>query len=71
MGCFSMPKGVPNKRYTGEFKQMVVESMLRKNAATKTAEKLGILPEFWKKGNKSTKNSGYYPVLSEYCYRLF
>ena len=29
MGCFSMPKGVPNKRYTGEFKQMVVESMLR------------------------------------------
>ena len=29
MGCFSMPKGVPNKRYTGEFKQMVVESMMR------------------------------------------
>ena len=24
-----MPKGVPNKRYTGEFKQMVVESMMR------------------------------------------
>ena len=24
-----MPKGVPNKRYTGEFKQMVVETMLR------------------------------------------
>ena len=22
-----MPKGVPNKRYTGEFKQMVVETM--------------------------------------------
>ena len=29
MGCFSMPKGVPNKRYTGEFKQMVVETMTR------------------------------------------
>ena len=28
MGCFSMPKGVPNKRYTGEFKQMVVETMM-------------------------------------------
>ena len=24
-----MPKGIPNKRYTGEFKQMVVEIMLR------------------------------------------
>lgn len=22
-----MPKGIPNKRYTGEFKQMVVETM--------------------------------------------
>ena len=29
MGCFSMPKGVPNKRYTPEFKQMVVETMMR------------------------------------------
>ena len=29
MGCFSMPKGIPNKRYTGEFKQMVVETMMR------------------------------------------
>ncbi len=24
-----MPKGVPNKRYTGQFKQMVVETMMR------------------------------------------
>jgi len=24
-----MPKGIPNKRYTPEFKQMVVETMLR------------------------------------------
>ena len=29
MGCFSMPKGVPNKRYTPEFKQMVVETMMQ------------------------------------------
>ena len=29
MGCFSMPRGVPNKRYTGEFKQMVVETMMK------------------------------------------
>ena len=29
MGCFSMPKGVPNKRYTPEFKQTVVETMMR------------------------------------------
>jgi len=31
MGCFSMPKGVPNKRHTGEFKQMVVETMMHDN----------------------------------------
>ena len=29
MGCISMPKGVPNKRYTGEFKQLVVETMIQ------------------------------------------
>ncbi len=29
MGCCFMPKGVPNKRYTGEFKQEVVETMMR------------------------------------------
>ena len=28
MGCFAMPKGVPNKRYTPEFKKLVVETML-------------------------------------------
>ena len=27
MGCFSMPKGIPNKRYTPEFKKLVVETM--------------------------------------------
>ena len=32
-----MPKGVPNKRYTGEFKQMVVETMLREKISYKEA----------------------------------
>ena len=27
MGCFAMPKGVPNKRYTAEFKKLVIETM--------------------------------------------
>ena len=27
MGCISMPKGIPNKRYTPEFKKLVVETM--------------------------------------------
>ena len=29
MGCFTMPKGVANKRYTPEFKKVVVETMQR------------------------------------------
>ena len=37
MGCFSMPKGVPNKRYTGEFKQMVVETMMREKLSYREA----------------------------------
>ena len=28
MGCYSMPKGVPNKRYTPEFKKLVIEVMM-------------------------------------------
>ena len=27
MGCLTMPRGVPNKRYTPEFKKLVVETM--------------------------------------------
>ena len=27
VGCFAMPKGVPNKRYTPEFKKLVIETM--------------------------------------------
>ena len=32
-----MPKGIPNKRYTGEFKQMVVETMMRDKLSYKEA----------------------------------
>ena len=32
-----MPKGVPNKRYTGEFKQKVVETMVREKLSYKEA----------------------------------
>ena len=28
-GVFTMPKGIPNKRYTPEFKKMVVETMMK------------------------------------------
>ena len=31
MGCFSMPKGVPNKRYTPEFKKLVIETMYQEH----------------------------------------
>ena len=37
MGCFSMPRGVPNKRYTGEFKQMVVETMMQEKLSYREA----------------------------------
>ena len=39
MGCFYMPKGIPNKKYTGEFKQMVVETMRRERLSYNEAEK--------------------------------
>ena len=34
-----MPKGKPNKRYTGEFKQMVVETMHREKLSHKEVER--------------------------------
>ena len=39
MGRFSMPKGVPNKRYTGEFKQMVAEAIIRDKMSYREAAK--------------------------------
>ena len=35
-----MPKGVPNKRYTGEFKQMVVETLRRDKLSYREAEEI-------------------------------
>ena len=35
-----MPKGVPNKRYTGEFKQEVVETMQREKLSQKEVARL-------------------------------
>lgn len=37
MGCFSMPKGVPNKRYTPEFKVKVVETMHKEGLSYREA----------------------------------
>ena len=39
-----MPKGKPNKRYTGEFKQMVVETMRKEGLSYKKAERQFELP---------------------------
>lgn len=39
-----MPKGIPNKRYTGEFKQKVVETMHTERLSYTEAERLFELP---------------------------
>jgi len=39
-----MPKGVPNKRYTAEFKKHVVETMLREGLSYKETERRFELP---------------------------
>lgn len=39
-----MPKGVPNKRYSGEFKQMVVETMRNQGLGHKETERRFDLP---------------------------
>ena len=35
MGCLTMPKGIPNKRYTPEFKKLVVETMQKEKLSYK------------------------------------
>ncbi len=40
-----MPKGVPNKRYTGEFKQMVVETMMREKLSYRETAKQFEIPD--------------------------
>ena len=43
MGCISMPKGVPNKRYTAEFKKLVVETRQEeKKSCRETARRFEI-----------------------------
>ena len=37
MGCFAMPKGIPNKRYTPEFKRLVVETMREEDLSVREA----------------------------------
>ena len=38
-GVIIMPKGVPNKRYTPEFKKQVVETMLKENLSYSETER--------------------------------
>ena len=35
MWCLTMPKGIPNKRYTPEFKKLVVETMQKEKLSYK------------------------------------
>ena len=37
MGCFAMLKGIPNKRYTPEFKRLVVETMREEDLSVREA----------------------------------
>ena len=39
-GAFFMPKGVPNKRHTGEFKQQVIEYILEKGVSCHEAGRI-------------------------------
>ena len=40
MGCFTMPKGIPNKRYTPEFKKQVVEAVLQEGLSYQEAARI-------------------------------
>ena len=44
MGCFTMPKGVPNKRYTAEFKKHVVETMREEGLSYRETDRRFDLP---------------------------
>lgn len=39
MGCISMPKGVANKRYTPEFKKLVIETMWEERLSYRETER--------------------------------
>ena len=63
MGCISMPKGVPNKRYTAEFKKLVVETRQEeKKSCRETARRFEISDDkrvaawdesIWKKARRA------------------
>ena len=40
MGCFTMPKGIPNKRYTPEFKKQVVEAVIQEGLSYQEAARI-------------------------------
>ena len=40
MGCFTMPKGIPNKRYTPEFKKQVVEAVIQDGLSYQEAARI-------------------------------
>ena len=44
-GCILMPKGEQNKRYLGEFKQMVVEDMINNKLSYRETERKYDLPK--------------------------
>ena len=39
-GCFTMPKGIPNKRYTPEFKKRVVEAVIQDGLSYQEAARI-------------------------------
>ena len=39
MGCLTMPKGIPNKRYTPEFKKLVAETMQKEKLSYRETAK--------------------------------
>jgi len=45
MGCFVMPRGKPNNRYTPEFKKLVVETMQKERLSYREAERRFDLPD--------------------------
>ena len=45
MGCFSMPKGRPNKQYTPELKQRVVEAVVKEGLSYKETARVHEIAE--------------------------
>lgn len=58
-----MPKGVANKRYTGEFKQLVVETMLRDKLSYREAARQFEVPDH----KDVAKWERYYLMDCLYC----